>query len=66
MLHFIRFILSVFSQVSVRAANSLADPQTYPNLFPDLDWALKAEQIVMCVHQLWFVCGSHVRDVFNC
>lgn len=28
-----------------KAAESLADPAEYPNLFPNLDWALKAEQL---------------------
>mmetsp|Transcript_31650 Transcript_31650/g.94312 ORF Transcript_31650/g.94312 Transcript_31650/m.94312 type:complete len:1010 (-) Transcript_31650:167-3196(-) len=28
-----------------KAAESLADPSEYPNLFPDLEWALKAEQL---------------------
>lgn len=32
-------------QVSERAAASLADPTDYPNLFPDLDWALKVEEV---------------------
>jgi len=31
--------------VSERAAASLADPTEYPNLFPDLDWALKVEEV---------------------
>jgi coatomer subunit beta' len=30
--------------VSTRAADSLADPADYANLFPDLQWALKAEE----------------------
>jgi coatomer subunit beta' len=32
-------------QVSDRAAAALADPKEYPNLFPDLDWALKVEEV---------------------
>lgn len=32
-------------QVSERAAAALADPLEYPNLFPDLDWALKVEHV---------------------
>lgn len=32
-------------RVSERAAASLADPAEYPNLFPDLDWALKVEEV---------------------
>jgi coatomer subunit beta' len=32
-------------QISDRAAASLADPAEYPNLFPDLDWALKVEEV---------------------
>eukprot|EP00951_Prasinocladus_malaysianus_P021750 scaffold180608_cov24-Prasinocladus_malaysianus.AAC.1 len=31
-------------KVNPKAAESLADPADYPNLFPDLEWALKAEQ----------------------
>jgi coatomer subunit beta' len=32
-------------QVSERAAAALADPAEYPNLFPDIDWALKVEDV---------------------
>lgn len=32
-------------QVSDRAAAGLADPEEYPNLFPDLEWALKVERV---------------------
>lgn len=32
-------------KVSERAAASLADPTEYPNLFPDLNWALKVEEV---------------------
>lgn len=32
-------------QVSERAASALADPSAYPNLFPDLEWALKVEDV---------------------
>ena len=35
-------------QVSDRAAAALADPAEYPNLFPDLDWALKVEEVFKC------------------
>jgi coatomer subunit beta' len=31
--------------VNERAAEALADPAKYPNLFPDLDWALQVEAI---------------------
>ena len=31
------------SKVSARAAQALADPSEYPNLFPDLDVALEVE-----------------------
>lgn len=31
-------------KVSVKAAESLADPEEYPNLFPELEFALKAEK----------------------
>jgi len=31
-------------QVSERAAAALADPIEYPNVFPDLEWALKVEE----------------------
>ena len=32
------------SKINAKAAESLADPAQYSNLFPDLDLALKAEQ----------------------
>ena len=32
------------SKINAKAAESLADPGQYSNLFPDLDLALKAEQ----------------------
>ena len=32
-------------QVSERAASALADPAEYPNLFPDLDAALRVEEL---------------------
>jgi coatomer subunit beta' len=28
-------------QINEKAADALADPAKYPNLFPDLDWAIK-------------------------
>ncbi len=31
--------------VSEKLAETLADPATYPNLFPDHQWSLKVEQI---------------------
>lgn len=31
--------------VNEKAADALADPEKYPNLFPDLDWAVKVEEI---------------------
>ena len=31
--------------VNENASNALADPAKYPNLFPDLDWALKVEEM---------------------
>lgn len=33
------------ARVSERAAAALADPTEYPNLFPDLNWALKVEEV---------------------
>ena len=27
--------------INEKAADALADPQKYPNLFPDLEWGLK-------------------------
>jgi coatomer subunit beta' len=33
--------------VNEKAADSLADPEKYPNLFPDLDWALKIEKMFL-------------------
>merc|ERR1712003_245689 len=35
-------------KVSDRAAAALADPADYPNLFPDLAWALKVEEAFKC------------------
>eukprot|EP00898_Chlorokybus_atmophyticus_P005738 jgi/Chlat1/6165/Chrsp41S09032 len=32
-------------KVNQKAAESLADPAEYPNLFPDLSWALRAEDV---------------------
>lgn len=32
-------------QINEKAAEALADPAKYPNLFPDLEWALKVEDI---------------------
>jgi coatomer subunit beta' len=34
-------------QVNEKAAEALADPEKYANLFPDLDWALKVEAMFM-------------------
>eukprot|EP00981_Chlorochromonas_danica_P000867 scaffold211_cov168-Ochromonas_danica.AAC.8 len=34
-------------KTNAKAAEALADPAKYPNLFPDLDWALKAEQLFL-------------------
>lgn len=31
--------------INEKAADALADPEKYPNLFPDLEWALKVESI---------------------
>jgi hypothetical protein len=31
-------------KINPKAAESLADPAQYSNLFPNMDWALKAEQ----------------------
>ena len=33
--------------VNEKAADALADPATYPNLFPDLEWALKIEAMFL-------------------
>ena len=33
--------------VSVKAAESLANPEEYPNLFPDLEFALQAEKVLL-------------------
>merc|ERR1712137_1424475 len=38
-------------KTSVKAAESLADPQEYPNLFPELEQALQAEQQMMALQQ---------------
>lgn len=36
------------AKINPKAAESLADPEQYPNLFPNLDWALKAETAQVC------------------
>ena len=33
------------AKINPKAAESLADPGPYPNLFPNLDWALQAEKL---------------------
>jgi coatomer subunit beta' len=40
------FLLNMSFQINQKAAESLADPQEYPNLFPDWQWALDAEERV--------------------
>ena len=32
-------------QINEKAAEALADPKKYPNLFPDLDWALQVQHL---------------------
>ena len=32
-------------QINEKAAEALADPKKYPNLFPDLDWALQVRTL---------------------
>jgi coatomer subunit beta' len=34
-------------QINEKAAEALADPVKYPNLFPDLEWALQVEQMFL-------------------
>lgn len=34
-------------QINEKAAEALADPAKYPNLFPDLEWALKVESVFL-------------------
>ncbi len=36
------------AHINPKAAESLADPAQYPNLFPNLDLALHAEQYQVC------------------
>ena len=33
--------------INEKAAEALADPEKYPNLFPDLEWALKIEKMFL-------------------
>ena len=33
------------AKINPKAAESLADPGPYPNLFPNLEWALQAERL---------------------
>jgi hypothetical protein len=42
-----------------KAANSLADPTEYENLFPEFQEALKAEQVRSIFLKFVFVCKLH-------
>mmetsp|Transcript_8761 Transcript_8761/g.27558 ORF Transcript_8761/g.27558 Transcript_8761/m.27558 type:complete len:841 (-) Transcript_8761:1009-3531(-) len=53
-------------QVSDRAASALADPQTYPNLFPDLEWAFKVEEIFMTNRNKHLPASSYERVLSEC
>ena len=37
-------------QINEKAAEALADPKKYPNLFPDLDWALQVSVLDLDLH----------------
>jgi coatomer subunit beta' len=43
-------------QINPKAAESLADPEEYPNLFPDWQWALEAEERLKPVRQVLLRC----------
>jgi hypothetical protein len=43
------------ARVNPRAADSLADPASYPNLFPDIQWAIKAEEFAKYVSSLFCI-----------
>lgn len=50
------------SKINAKAAESLADPAKYPNLFPNFDLALHAEQYQVkstaAIHELYVVQGK--------
>ena len=46
--------------VNERAAEALADPEKYPNLFPDLEWALQVESIFKAGRGTVVPAGSYI------
>lgn len=46
-------------QVNEKAAEALADPAKYANLFPDLDWALKVEDMFMSQRSTFVPASSY-------
>jgi coatomer subunit beta' len=44
-----------------KAAEALADPAVYPNLFPDFAWALKAESLFLQGRQHRVAAGSYLQ-----
>ena len=45
------------AKVNPKAAESLADPAKYPNLFPDLELAVAAEKLQACSCLLGLTCA---------
>ena len=50
---------SDLSKINPRAAEALADPAQYANLFPNMDLAVKAEQHQVCT---WSIC-HYIADL---
>jgi len=46
--------------VNEKAAEALADPAKYPNLFPDLEYALKVRECVCLCHALLLFALDHL------
>mmetsp|Transcript_5141 Transcript_5141/g.4631 ORF Transcript_5141/g.4631 Transcript_5141/m.4631 type:complete len:986 (-) Transcript_5141:43-3000(-) len=46
-------------QINEKAAEALADPIKYPNLFPDLDWAIKVESIFKSARDTYVPANSY-------
>mmetsp|Transcript_97180 Transcript_97180/g.190856 ORF Transcript_97180/g.190856 Transcript_97180/m.190856 type:complete len:1040 (+) Transcript_97180:130-3249(+) len=53
--------------INEKAADALADPAQYPNLFPDLEWALKVEQMFLSGRDSFVPASSYLtaKDDLN-
>jgi coatomer subunit beta' len=47
--------------INERASDALADPTKYPNLFPDLEWALKVEDIFKSGRDQFIPASDYLR-----